>query len=332
MNARRSHTPRRFLRWPLGSLGASLAFGVSAATAQPAQAQPAQAQPAQAQPAQAQPAQAQPPAAPPPTARPAPAPGAPAPAPGGPVSPREGENPPDSGWATAPSSPPEANSVPPPVEPGASQTSADGAPPADHPPPDAGPTGAPPHYVPGPPFHGGYGFPPPPYGYPPYGYPPPPDCAADPRPATLPYREGRPAPPGYYYEERMRRGPIIAGAILLGVPYALGLSFAGGDSFSNQTGWLALPVAGPWITLAARERCDETQVYDHDILASPCSEERTVRTLLVVDALMQATGTALLLWGTLSKTKEYVRDDVSVQLVPTQLGRSGYGLGAVGSF
>lgn len=132
----------------------------------------------------------------------------------------------------------------------------------------------------------------------------------------------------------MRRGPIIAGAILFAVPYALGLSFAGGDGFSNQTGWLALPIVGPWITLAARERCDDTPTYDDtfDRFESPCDGERTLRTLLVMDSLMQATGAALLLWGTLSKTKQYVRDDVTVQLVPTQLGRSGYGLGAVGSF
>lgn len=121
---------------------------------------------------------------------------------------------------------------------------------------------------------------------------------------------------------------------MFGVPYALGLSVAGGDDFQNQTGWLAVPVIGPWVTLAARDRCDASVTYDDtfDTFESTCDEERTIRTLLVMDALMQVTGATLLVWGLTSKTKRYVRDDVSLQVLPTHVGRSGYGLGAVGTF
>jgi hypothetical protein len=161
--------------------------------------------------------------------------------------------------------------------------------------------------------------------HPGYVYPPGKCPEADPRPATLPFRPGRPAPQGYFLEEHVRRGPVIAGAIVLGVPYALGLSIAAGDNFSNQTGWLAVPALGPWITLATRENC-ATSPDD-----GGCPSDSGVRTVLVLDALMQATGATLLIWGLSSPHKRYVRDDVSLQLVPTQF-RGGYGLGAVGTF
>lgn len=174
------------------------------------------------------------------------------------------------------------------------------------------------------------GYYPPPYGYPPPGYYPPPGqppAPTDDRPKYLPYREGEPAPTGYYLEERARRGPIIAGAIVFGIPYALGLSIAAGADFDNQSGYLAIPVAGPWITMAARDECDDDP-NDYDI---DCAGDSTLRTFLVLDGLMQATGAALFIWGVTSKTHRYVRNDVGLRLSPARVGK-GYGFAAVGWF
>src|SRR5207248_3193025 len=100
----------------------------------------------------------------------------------------------------------------------------------------------------------------PPPGYPVYAAspyaPPPPGYAYAPAlrvPDSVPY-EGGPIPAGYHVESRPRRGLLIGGAVILGVPYVLGLSIASGEDFPNRTGWLVVPGVGPWITLATRHR------------------------------------------------------------------------------
>ncbi len=88
--------------------------------------------------------------------------------------------------------------------------------PSEAPAPGAVPSGATP--IPG------YAYPPPPpYGYPPpaYGVYPTPLRA----PESVPYNGG-PVPAGYHIEERPRRGLIIGGAVTLGVPWVLGITFA----------------------------------------------------------------------------------------------------------
>src|SRR5256885_12603007 len=60
-------------------------------------------------------------------------------------------------------------------------------------------------------------------GYPPaaaapYGVAPP--------PMELRYIEGRPVPPGYHPEVRLRKGLVISGSVLFGVSYFLSLSVA----------------------------------------------------------------------------------------------------------
>jgi len=196
-------------------------------------------------------------------------------------------------------------------------TSAPGAPPPSAP-------GAPPPPPPGYPAYPPYpGYPPPYPGYAPY---PPSGYGYQPQepPRTLHYEEGQPIPQGYYLEEGVRRGPIIAGIIVLAVPYALGFSVASALNFEDSTAWLVVPVVGPWITLATREDvCDPDSTY--------CDDDRAIRTLLVLDGLVQGTGAALLLWGMTSKTKRLVRQDAALQIGPRRVG-TGYGIGAAARF
>jgi hypothetical protein len=191
--------------------------------------------------------------------------------------------------------------------------------------PAAPPAQPPPQGYPGyPPPYPGYpppGYPPPGYapGYYPYYYPPP---NAAPPPRERRYVEGQRIPPGYTVEERVRRGPIIAGSIVFGVPYMLGLLAASADDFPNQSGWLAVPVVGPWVTLVSREDTCDVPTYDGDDYSYDCTDG--VQTLLVLDALMQTTGAVLFVWGVSSTKKVLVRDDAAWSLTPARVG-SGYG-------
>jgi hypothetical protein len=206
------------------------------------------------------------------------------------------------------------------------------------PPPLAAPPPAPPGAAPPP---GAY----PPPGYPAYpppaAYPPPPPGYAyayptAPRPPESVAYEGGPVPAGYHVEERPRRGMLIAGPLILGIPYVLGLTVASSENFPNSTGWLAVPALGPWITLAARHRSGTCNSFNG---TSACTDtldsslDSTTRTFLILDGLTQGAGTILLIVGLSSTKKVLARDFVgSLQLTPARIGREGYGGFLTGSF
>jgi hypothetical protein len=202
--------------------------------------------------------------------------------------------------------------------------SAQQPPPPGYPPPGYPPPGYPPP---------GYGYPPPGYGYPPPGaYPPgyyPP--AAQQPPAVNPskWQEGDRVPPGYHVEERARRGMIIGGAITLGVPYIIGLSFASDADFENSSGWLAVPALGPWLMMAFREdQCDDS--IDR---ADDCLSDGALRFFLTLDGLAQTAGAILLLVGIVDTKPRLIADEgARIVVTPTRVGSTGYGLGLQGNF
>ena len=232
---------------------------------------------------------------------------------------------PDPGSAAEdPPPPPPPDSSPPPAPPGpaaappAPPASAAPAPPAAD---AAAPPAAPPAAQPAPPP------PPPPYYHPddPAAYAP-----EEPRepPRELPYYEGEPKPPGYVLVERRRRGLVIGGALTLGIPYAISVSVAAGGQYDDSTGWLLAPVVGPWITAG---RLDDD--CSDDGLDFDCNDYAGARTLLAMDGLAQAAGAVMLVVGIAFPKRLWVRDyTTEVSIAPVRLGRSGYGLGAVGSF
>jgi len=207
----------------------------------------------------------------------------------------------------------------------------------------AAPQAAPPPPAAYPPPAGAYqtypAYPAPAYGVAPPGYPPPPPGYAyayptAPRPPeSVPY-DGGPIPTGYHLEERPRRGPVIAGTVIVASAYALGLTVASTDNFPNSTGWLVVPVVGPWITLAARHQTQDCVGFNStgDICANT-DENNTTRTFLVLDGLTQATGAILLIYGLASPKKVVARDFVGrLEFTPAQLGKSGFGGFVMGSF
>jgi hypothetical protein len=122
---------------------------------------------------------------------------------------------------------------------------------------------------------------------------------------------------------------LIAGPVILGVPYVLGLTVASSENFPNSTGWLVVPALGPWITLAARHRsgsCSNDTFGNCSSGSLDDSLDSTTRTFLILDGLAQATGAILFIYGLSSTKKVMARDFVgSLQLTPSQIGRTGYG-------
>jgi hypothetical protein len=143
----------------------------------------------------------------------------------------------------------------------------------------------------------------------------------------VPYNGG-PVPAGYHVEERARKGLVIAGSVVLGVPWVLGVTIASGYDFANQSGWLVVPALGPWITIAARSS-DTICSYagsSSGSTVSNCPEDNSVRTLLILDGLTQAAGTIMLVYGLASSKKVITRDFVgSLHFTPAPMGRLGYG-------
>jgi len=142
-------------------------------------------------------------------------------------------------------------------------------------------------------------------------------------------------PPGYKLEHRSANGLIIGGVASLIVGYATAIAVGGGDNFKNGTGWVVLPVIGPWAAIGARVyHCDNSAT---DILQAQNSANQCVRgafnevqtiAILSADAVVQATGAILFLAGLASGEDQLIRTDVAgVRVTPRAVGRDAFGIG-----
>lgn len=166
---------------------------------------------------------------------------------------------------------------------------------------------------------------------------PEPELNFDPRalPPVLPYRPGYPIPPGYHAESRSASGLVATGGITLGLAYIAALGIAMADDFENGTGWLAVPLVGPWGAIGARSfECKaETDIEQARACFDGAYKEATTIAVLAGDGVVQAIGTALFVAGLTTRTHELVRDDeegVHVSASP-RLG-GGFDLGLHGRF
>lgn len=178
---------------------------------------------------------------------------------------------------------------------------AQAAPPPASPPPTAAAAPPPPEVVPPP------GSPPLPYGYRPY--------------VISDWPEDEPPPPGYHWGKRVRRGPIIAGSVLFGTFYSTSLlvGAVGQDAGDPAYEWLYVPGIGPFIELTN-------------------SSSAVASVFLILDGAAQSAGLALLIWGIVSPAPILVSNVAEaprvpkVLPVPMLLGKSGEGLGLLGTF
>jgi hypothetical protein len=144
----------------------------------------------------------------------------------------------------------------------------------------------------------------------------------------LPYEEGEPIPQGYRLVEQKRRGLIIAGSLTAGIPWVFSVTAATAANFDNKAGYLVVPVLGPWLMLLSGGAKDR-ECASNEFCESSRSGTRAV---LVFDGLAQTAGAAMFVIGMAVPRKRLLRSDVTVSVLPTPLGRDGYGLGAVGTF
>jgi hypothetical protein len=149
-------------------------------------------------------------------------------------------------------------------------------------------------------------------------------------PPELPYSEGQAVPPGYRVVERSRRGLIIAGLVTTGVAWSFSVTAAVTADYEDNSGFLLIPVLGPWLMLATGGADDPPCTNDADI--EFCESNAGLRGVLVLDGLVQTAGAVMFVLGVANPSKRLVRDDVSFRVVPMTIGKTGNGLGVVGTF
>jgi hypothetical protein len=145
----------------------------------------------------------------------------------------------------------------------------------------------------------------------------------------LPYEEGDTIPEGYKLRTQPRRGLIIAGSIVTGVPWVFSVMAAVGADYENKTGFLLVPAVGPWLTLMAGGGKDDDCGGTDDF----CNADNAgLRSVLVLDGIVQTAGAIMFVSGFAFPRTRLVRKDVTLSFLPTTVGRDGYGIGAIGTF
>lgn len=159
-------------------------------------------------------------------------------------------------------------------------------------------------------------------------------------PAALPYRQGQPVPWGYRIERSPREGLVLGGGLAFVLGYATGAGVAVANGFGDGTGWLMLPLAGPWVTFANRDNpCNDKDsattgglsAADADCVGKAI-DQALIAVLAALDGVLQATGATLAVAGWAAKKEQLVRQDVAWKLAPMSFGRAGAGLQIRGRF
>jgi hypothetical protein len=131
------------------------------------------------------------------------------------------------------------------------------------------------------------------------------------------YHDGDPIPQGYRPAERVRKGAIIGGAIMFGVPWLLSATVAAAshdvESTTNADA-LYIPLAGPFIQM--------TQ-----------TSSSAANLFLALDGILQCGGVALAVYGIVTPRTVLVRQmgESTIRFAPL-VARGAQGIAAVGTF
>lgn len=104
----------------------------------------------------------------------------------------------------------------------------------------------------------------------------------------LPYVEGLAPPDGYQVDTEVRRGLVIAGAVVTGAPWIASASAAAAMDASEGAA-LAVPVLGPWLAMPT------------------LGNDGGARAALTLSGLTQASGAMMLIIGLAVPKKSFVR-------------------------
>jgi hypothetical protein len=161
------------------------------------------------------------------------------------------------------------------------------------------------------------------------------------QPVEMKYVEGKPIPAGYHIETRVRRGLVVSGPIIFGVPYLLSMSVAASSKYEPDR-WLYAPVFGPFVNLASRSDDCNPNGSSGTTTTFTCAGDSSTRFFLMLDGLMQTAGATLLVLGLALPQTLLVRDDAPFTgqkrshfawtVSPYSMGRSGSGLAVTGIF
>jgi hypothetical protein len=133
---------------------------------------------------------------------------------------------------------------------------------------------------------------------------------------------------------RAPNGPLLIGGtiVFLGsyVPAVI-VAAAANTSFDNH---LYIPLVGPWLDIANRPPCG------NGVLEPSCSSQTGRKVLLGIDGVLQAAGAVSIVLGAVltGRHTEIVTAKADppkkphVNVLPSQVGRDGYGVTAFGDF
>jgi hypothetical protein len=127
---------------------------------------------------------------------------------------------------------------------------------------------------------------------------------------------------------RQRTGLVVAGAIVLTVPYIIGLSVTNPQRSDDPLNWLFVPAVGPWMALGARHSACNGVTNPRESL---CTLNDALSMMgLIMDGMAQTTGATLLIVGLTVPKKILVRERaVRLTVLPVAGGSA---LGVRGSF
>jgi hypothetical protein len=131
-------------------------------------------------------------------------------------------------------------------------------------------------------------------------------------------------------------GLITGGLVGFGISYGTAMVFGAAQNFKNATGWLGLPIAGPWLAVANRqfEDCKTSTVELARRCVRDAVKEVQFVTFVAVDGVFQLATGVLTLAGFLSSRDELIREDLvpKVSLLPPGPGRREWALSVQGRF
>ena len=147
--------------------------------------------------------------------------------------------------------------------------------------------------------------------------------------------QGDKPPRGCHAEKRYRRAMITAGSIVLGVMYTIAaLSASVQDTDHSPSGWLYLPVAGPWIALGKLGSYNEA-ACDSQAGDKTCPSKSGARTGYTILGLGELTGFILATAGIAFPYTQFAPDPVAnsgITVVPLYAGGVPSGFAVAGRF
>jgi len=132
---------------------------------------------------------------------------------------------------------------------------------------------------------------------------------------------------------------VVGGLLTLAAAYGAGIALAASESFENGTGYVAIPVFGPWAAIGGRTfKClapvastvQAAQKATNTCVSTAFDEVTTV-VFLTADGLVQATGAVLFFVGLASGYDQLVRADLPKAAI-TVLPEGGMALSVSGNF